>query len=131
MSEIGAASSRSGVHVETIRYYERIGLVPAAPRAPNGRRRYDDRATARLIFIKRARELGFPLPDIRALLALADTSAACEEAHALTMRRRADVRAKIRDLRRLDRILTRSAAGCRKTGDGPCPIIDALAGQPR
>jgi len=127
MSEIGAASSRTGVHIETIRYYERIGLVPRAVRAANGRRRYDARDMARLVFIKRARDLGFPLDDVRALLSLAVKDAACEEAHALTMRHRDSVRTKIRDLRRLDRMLTERAADCRKTGNAPCPIIGSLA----
>jgi MerR family mercuric resistance operon transcriptional regulator len=127
MAEIGAASAKTGVHIETIRYYERIGLVPRAVRSANGRRRYDDRAIARLMFIRRARDLGFPLNDIRALLSLSDKSVACEEAHALTMRHRNSVRAKIRELRRLDRVLTLSAANCQKSGTTPCPIIDALA----
>jgi MerR family mercuric resistance operon transcriptional regulator len=128
MSEIGAASARTGVHIETIRYYERIGLVPRAVRSANGRRRYDDRAMARLMFIRRARDLGFPLEDIRALLSLADKSAACKEAHALTIRHRNSVRTKIRELRRLDRMLTQSAANCRKSANTPCPIIGGLAG---
>jgi|CXWL01.1.fsa_nt_gi MerR family mercuric resistance operon transcriptional regulator len=130
MPEIGEASTRSGVHIETIRYYERIGLVPKAVRAANGRRSYDAKAIARLCFIRRARELGFDLADIRALLSLGDDKAACRDAHALATRHRDAIRVKIGELKRLDRVLSAAAARCEKTPATACPIIETLAGAP-
>lgn len=127
MATIGETSGLSGVKIETIRYYERIGIMPRAQRSQNGRRTYDEKAGARLAFIRRARELGFSLDDIRSLLALADQKASCREAHILTTRHRDAVRAKIRALRRLDRILTETASRCARA-PAPCPIIAALAG---
>jgi MerR family mercuric resistance operon transcriptional regulator len=127
MATIGEASARSGVKVETIRYYERIGIVPRPRRGANGRRDYDEKALSRLAFIRRARDLGFSLDDIRALLTLADAKAPCREAHALTTRHRDAVRAKIAALRRLDKTLTETASRCARA-PAPCPIIEALAG---
>ena len=127
MATIGEASGRSGVNVETIRYYERIGIMPRPQRGANGRRNFDEKALARLAFIRRARDLGFSLDDIRALLTLADKKASCREAHALTTRHRDAVRAKIRALRRLDRTLTETANRC-AGAPAPCPVIKALAG---
>lgn len=130
MPEIGEASTRSGVRIETIRYYERISLVPKAVRAANGRRSYDAKAIARLCFIRRARELGFALADIRALLSLGDDKAACRDAHALATRHRDAIRVKIGELKRLDRVLSAAAARCEKTPATACPIIETLAGAP-
>jgi MerR family transcriptional regulator, mercuric resistance operon regulatory protein len=127
MATIGEASGRSGVKIETIRYYERIGIMPRPRRGSNGRRDYDEKALARLSFIRRARDLGFALDDIRALLTLADTRAPCREAHALTARHRDAVRAKIRALRRLEKTLSETANRCARA-PAPCPIIEALAG---
>jgi MerR family mercuric resistance operon transcriptional regulator len=130
MPEIGEVSRRSGVHIETIRYYERIGLVPQPPRTANGRRSYDARAIASLCFIRRARELGFALADIRALLSLADNQAGCRDAHALALRHRDAIRAKIAELKRLERQLSGAAARCERTPAATCPIIETLAGPP-
>lgn len=128
MAAIGEISARSSVPVETIRYYERIDLVAKPPRLPNGRRCYDDRAAQRLAFIRRARELGFRIDDVRALLALADGREPCRGTLALTQRHRESVRAKIEELERLDRQLSQAAAGCERAPIGACPIISALAG---
>ncbi len=127
MASIGEASGGSGVKIETIRYYERIGIMPRPKRGANGRRDYDEKALARLAFIRRARDLGFSLDDIRVLLTLADAKAPCREAHALTTRHRDAVRAKIRALRRLDKTLTETANRCARA-PAPCPIIEALTG---
>jgi DNA-binding transcriptional MerR regulator len=70
MMSIGALSKQSGVHIETIRYYERTGVLPRAARASNGRRTYGEEDAGRLTFIRHARELGFELTSVRALLAL-------------------------------------------------------------
>ena len=128
MPTIGEVSAGSGVHVETIRYYERIGLMPKPARSANGRRSYDANAAARLGFIRRARDLGFALADISALLSLADNRAACRDAHALATRHRDAIRAKIKELRRLDRLLSGTTEHCTRTPAAPCPIIEVLTG---
>jgi MerR family mercuric resistance operon transcriptional regulator len=127
MATIGEASAHSGVHIETIRYYERIALVPRPQRGANGRRRYGANDIARLAFIRRARELGFSLDDIRALQALENDSAGCGEARALAVRQRDAVRAKIRELRRLEQYLARTTDLC-ATGRTGCALIDVLSG---
>ena len=128
MPAIGEISARSGVPIETIRYYERISLMPKPARAANGRRCYDAKAAARLAFIRRARDLGFALADIRALLLLADNKAACRDAHALATRHRDAIRAKITELKRLERLLAGTTARCARTPAAPCPVIEALTG---
>ena len=128
MFTIGEVSARTGVHIETIRYYERIGLVPNAARAENGRRIYDDQAMARLAFIRRARDLGFPVADISALFAVAESNAACCDAHALATRHRNAIRAKIVELRRLERLVSGAIERCTLKPSAQCPVIQALTG---
>jgi MerR family transcriptional regulator, mercuric resistance operon regulatory protein len=127
---IGRLSAESGVNIETIRYYERIGLAPAPPRSSGGRRVYDREAIRRLGFIRRARELGFPLDDIRSLLGLEARPPSCADVYALTNRHLHDVRAKIDDLKRLEHQLSASAKACRRGHAPHCPLIDALSGEP-
>ena len=128
---IGDVSEKTQVNIETIRYYERIGLVPAPPRSAGGRRQYDSAGIARLQFIRRARELGFSIDEIRALLAMTDGGAACGDVHALTVRHLKLVRAKIKDLKRMERTLAAAADRCALDASSDCPIIDALATLPR
>jgi MerR family mercuric resistance operon transcriptional regulator len=111
---IGELSTRTGVKIETIRYYERIGLMPAPPRR-NGRHRvYDESHVRRLSFVRRGRELGFALDDVRALLALADRGEqACSETKEMTLCRLAVVRGKIASLRKLERALREMTDACR------------------
>ncbi len=124
---IGALSKRTGVNIETIRYYERIGLLPPPPRSPGRHRLYDDPHRRRLIFIRRSRALGFSLDDIRNLLGLArGHDLSCGEVKALTEQHIADIRGKIRDLRKLERVLSELAAKCRGATLPECPILDAL-----
>ena len=125
---IGMLSRRTGVNIETIRYYERIGIMPAPPRSHGGHRIYDAGHLKRLAFIHRSRELGFSLDEVRALLALVDGGDyTCGEVHAMTMAHVADIRGKIADLRRMERVLTDMAARC-EGGDIPdCPVLDALS----
>ena len=94
---IGELSRRTGVNIETIRYYERIKMLPAPPRTPSGRRVYGPGETRSLTFIHRSRELGFTLDEIRALLALSrgDGNNTCAEVRQLAADHLADVRAKI------------------------------------
>ena len=123
---IGRLSADTGVNIETIRYYERIGLVPRAPRSMSGRRLYDSDAIRRLGFIRRARELGFSLDDIRSLAGIDDSRPTCREVHALASRHLEEIRLKIGDLKRLERNLASLTAACNR-GDAPdCPLIDTL-----
>ncbi len=124
---IGEMSRKTGVNIETIRYYERIGVMPRPVRTEGGHRAYDADQLKRLAFIKRSRELGFSLGEIRALLDLVDTGTyTCSEVHERTTKHLATVRKKVADLRRLERVLKDMVADCSQ-GDVPeCPIIDAL-----
>jgi len=111
MYAIGVAARRSGVAIETIRYYERRGIVPLPDRAASGRRLYDDAAVARLRFVRRCRDLGFSLDDVRTLFALADGEpAACGAVRSLGERHLDEVRSRIADLRRLEAALEELAA---------------------
>ena len=113
--------------IETIRYYERIGLMPDPPRTKGGHRAYDEDHLRRLAFICRARELGFSLGDVRGLLVLVDGGAySCAEVKALTLAHVGDIRRKIGDLRKIERVLDTMAAQC-DDGEVPqCPVIDSL-----
>lgn len=123
---IGELSRRTGCNIETIRYYERIGLMPAPPR--RGRyRSYGADDVGRLGFVRRARELGFTLDEIRALLGLAaGGQAACAEVRTLAASHLEDVRARIADLKRMERVLAASVRACDLGQDAGCPLIDAL-----
>lgn len=124
---IGALSQQIGCHVETIRYYEKIGLLPVPPRTRGGHRVYTDEHRKRLSFIRYGRELGFTLDKIRNLLGLIDNDHACREVQAVALARLEDVRRKIADLQRAQQILTEMVALC-KGGDAPgCPVIDILS----
>lgn len=124
---IGSISEATGVNIETIRYYERIGLLAQPRRTPARHRRYGAEHQQRLSFIRRARELGFTIKEIKALLGLAGCrNGTCADIKFLTETHLATVQHKIRDLKRLERRLADLAKQC---GDGEllhCPIIDAL-----
>jgi MerR family mercuric resistance operon transcriptional regulator len=124
---IGGMAARTGCKVETIRYYEKIGLLAAAPRTRGGHRTYDLAACKRLHFILRARGLGFPLSTVRALLVLADGEERnCTEAGRIAEARLADVRRKIGDLATLEDTLARMVDHCRSGTTPDCPLIEAL-----
>jgi MerR family mercuric resistance operon transcriptional regulator len=127
---IGELSRRTGCNIETIRYYERIGVMPAPPR--RGRyRSYGADDVGRLGFVRRARELGFTLDDVRALLGLAaGGQASCAEVRDLAATHLRDVRARIADLKRMERVLAESVRAC-DAGDPGCPLIDTLYADPR
>ena len=124
---IGDISRATGVNIETIRYYERIGLLSRPSRTAARHRRYSSEHRQRLFFIRRARELGFSIAEIKALLGLSGTkSKRCADIKSLTEMHLTTIRAKIRDLQRLERTLADLAARC---GDGrlpQCPVLDAL-----
>ena len=127
---IGQVAHRSAVNVETVRYYERRGLISAPPRRESGYRQYDPQAVQRIQFIKRAQELGFTLKEIGQLLALADgDGSGCGDVRDFATKKVADVESKIRHLQNLKKVLTRLVRQC--SGEGPlagCPIIESLAG---
>jgi MerR family mercuric resistance operon transcriptional regulator len=128
MTTIGGASRLSGVNIETIRYYEKRGLLPPPPRAAGRRRHFDEALIGRLIFIRRGRELGFSLDDIRNLLAAADRRLTCNQVHKLATRHVAQIRERTRVLRRIAQVLTATANKCQRGNRPECPIIDVVRG---
>jgi MerR family transcriptional regulator, mercuric resistance operon regulatory protein len=127
MDTIGALSRKTGCHIETIRYYERVGLLRKPLRSEGGHRLYDRETIKRLIFIRRSRELGFSLEEIRTLLRLVDGKRyTCQEVKSVTDRHLADVSKKISDLRRLQKTLRTISSQCEGGLVPDCPIIDAL-----
>ena len=126
MHPIGAASTMSGVNIETIRYYEREGIVPRTARTPAGHRVYGDADIARLRFVRRCRDLGFPIPDIRTLLDLsAGSDAPCADVKALGERHLHGVRRKLEELGRLERALVELVERC-DAGRTDCPMLNRL-----
>ena len=124
---IGQLSLLSGVNIETIRYYERIKMLPAPPRAANGRRVYDPSHLRILGFIRRSRELGFSLDEIRALIRLGGPEkATCREVRKIAAHHLEEIRAKLDDLRRLERVLAKTVAQCTGKTVPDCPVLDIL-----
>lgn len=125
---IGQLASDSGVGVETVRFYERRGLVPEPPRTASGYRQYGDEAVDRVRFIRRAKELGFTLQEIQSLLDLrTDTAARCAEVREQIAAKLEDVAARIRDLKRVERGLRRLERHCESADPaGDCPTLDRL-----
>ena len=125
---IGRLAALSGVNLETVRYYERIGLMPKPDRTNGGHRIYDRDHRRRLTFVRRARELGFGIEEIRALLALAEPQRrSCDEVRHLAAAHLDDVRAKIADLVRLETILAVTVRQCDgQTATPSCPVLDLL-----
>ena len=126
---IGELSQRTGCNIETIRFYEKQGLVPAPPRTEGGHRVYDGTHLRRLGFIRRSRDLGFTLDEIRALLRLADGHHTCAEVRSVAVEHLAGVRRKIADLQRLERTLSEVAGRCAGGDVQDCPVIEALFGE--
>jgi MerR family mercuric resistance operon transcriptional regulator len=126
--QIGELSRRTGCNIETIRYYERIGLLPVPARSAGRYRIYETEDVRRLTFIRRARELGFTLDAVRALLALSDDgSEACPEVRQLAADHLTEVRAKIVNLQAMERVLTDAVRRCAAGKLPGCPIIHALS----
>ncbi len=124
---IGALSERTGCKVETIRFYERARLLPAPARSPGGYRLYREDHLKRLTFIRRARALGFSIDGVRKLLKLADErKRPCAEVRAVAGAHLEDVRAKIADLRAMERVLRDTVARCADGQRADCPLIEAL-----
>lgn len=125
--KIGEAAGASGCHIETIRYYERVGLLPAPARTDSGYRHYTEGQVQRLRFITRGRELGFSLDEIRSLLALSDDdSLSCGDVDRLARQHLDEIRARVRELNRMVRELERTITGCQGGRREQCTILDAL-----
>lgn len=123
---IGGFAKATGVNVETIRYYQRRGLVPEPQRPAGGIRRYGKEDVARMTFIKTAQGLGFSLDEIAELLRLED-GAHCAEASTLGQHKLEDVRNKIASLRRIEKVLAELLEHCHAVeGDIACPLIASL-----
>jgi MerR family transcriptional regulator, mercuric resistance operon regulatory protein len=123
----GELAEQSGCNIETVRFYEKQGLLPAPPRTAGGHRDYDPEHLKRLTFIRRSRELGFRLDKVRGLLGLVDGEDwTCAQVRAMTLDHLTEVRRKIADLEKLARTLEDMAAQCDGGAVPACPIVDAL-----
>jgi MerR family mercuric resistance operon transcriptional regulator len=124
---IGKLSILTGVNIETIRYYEKIKVLPVPARTESGRRVYGRTETRILAFIRRSRELGFSLDEVRALLRLGGPEkASCREVREIATHHLDDIREKISDLRRLERLLAKTVAQCTGRTVPECPVLDVL-----
>lgn len=125
--KIGRLAEMAGVHLETIRYYQRVGLMPTPGRDYGSVRRYGTEAVGRLRFIKRAQGLGFSLDEVRTLLELS-SGEHCAETRTFAEQKRRLVENKITDLHRIRAALDKLIRACRsgRSGRG-CPIIDSLS----
>lgn len=124
---IGRVAAAAGVNVETVRFYQRLGLLAEPVRPPGGVRRYGAEFVARLRFIKRAQQLGFSLAEVQRLLILEDPQS-CGKARALAAEKLALVEARIADLERMRGVLKELVARCDvRRGRVACPIIATLS----
>jgi len=128
---IGQVAERSGIGIETVRFYERKGLIAEPPRTDSGYRQYPEDVVVRLRFIRRAKELGFALKEISELLSLrVNPDTTCVDVRKQTEFKISDVEEKIRALRRIKTALKKLAASCVGTGPASeCPILEALDSQ--
>jgi MerR family mercuric resistance operon transcriptional regulator len=125
--KIGEAAAASGCPLETIRYYESIGLVPQPARTGNGYRRYSEDDVRRLRFVTRGRELGFNLDEIRGLLQLStDSTLSCSEVDQLARAHLAEIEMRVAELQQMAHELRRTIASCRGGQRAACAILDAL-----
>jgi Cu(I)-responsive transcriptional regulator len=128
--KIGQASTESGVSQRMIRHYESIGLIGRAARRDSGYRDYDERDIHTLRFIRRARDLGFPIEEIGKLLALwQDRGRASSDVKALALARAAELKRKAKELDAMRRSLEHLAANCQGDGRPDCPILGGLEGK--
>ena len=125
---IGKVAHLGGVGIETVRFYEREGLIEEPPRTESGYRQYPQETVSRIRFIRRAKELGFSLREIKELLALRiDPQTSCEDVRQRAEAKITDIEEKVRTLRRMKKALAKLTAAC--SGRAPtteCPILEAL-----
>ena len=125
--KISTVAVNSGCNLETIRYYERIGLMPPPERTPNGYREYSEADVEQLRFISRGRGLGFSLQEIRSLLRLAqDPGISCSEVDQLARKHLDDILVRLKDLQRMAHELERTIDHCGGGQRGECTILDSL-----
>lgn len=128
---IGQLSRRTGVNIETIRYFEKVGLVASPPRTEGGHRIYGDDHLRALEFIRRARELGFTPDEVREILALGGpTDACCDEVREIASQHLAIVRRKMVDLARLEELLASAIDRCSGDHVPHCAVIDMIEQEP-
>ncbi len=125
---IGRLAKQAGVGIDTVRFYERRGLLPEPERTASGYRVYGEDIAARILFIRRAKRLGFTLDEIATLLRLQDRGGKKAEVRALTNNKLQEINAKISDLQRIRTVLQELSESCSGKGnvDG-CPIIEAIS----
>ncbi len=125
---VGQLAKKAGVNVETVRYYERIGLMPEPQRRESGYRMYSQDDLTRLAFIRHAKELGFTLNEIRELLELrVDAKSNCEEVRAQAEAKIRNIEQKIAHLQRIREVLGKLVSACWQREDtGECPILEAI-----
>ena len=125
---IGRIAAQADVNIETIRYYERRGLLPDPRRNESGYRQYDPESVTRLRFIKEAQALGFSLEEIQGLLALrVDKETTCADVRRRAERKAADIEAKISTLQQMHDALQEMIAACAEGGpSGECPFLETL-----
>lgn len=129
--KISEAAAASGCHLETIRYYEQIGLLPKPLRTSGGYRNYRPEDVDRLRFVTRGRDLGFSLEEIRSLLRLAEQSdLSCQEVDALARQHLHDIQTKLEDLRRMATELERVVESCSGGERGQCTILGTFRQPP-
>jgi MerR family mercuric resistance operon transcriptional regulator len=125
--KIGELSKQANCKIETIRYYEKITLLPQPARTDSGYRDYDDIHVRRLVFIRRSRELGFTINEIRNLLSLVDSGDySCNDINAIAIKHIEEIRQKINDLKNLETTLSNISSQCAGNGSPDCAIIDSL-----
>lgn len=126
---VGQLARKAGVNIETVRFYEKRGLLPVPRRTKSGYRQYTPTDVARLLFVKRARELGFSLREITELLSLkVESETTCGDVKRIAINKRMDIEAKIRDLQRIKKVLEELIAVCdqENSATDECPILAAL-----
>jgi len=128
---IGDVAKSTGVKIETIRYYEREGILQPPQRGQNGYRLYTAAHIERLMFVKRCRALGFSLQETKVLLSLADSKTrTCRQISTIAETKLRDVRAKIADLKRMESVLKDYVDVCPGDATADCPIVAALSHRP-
>lgn len=125
---IGRLAKSADVNVETVRYYQRVGLIKEPPKPADGYRRYPDETVNRIRFIKRAQQLGFTLNEITELLSLGDGM--CADVRKRAEQKRHQIDAQIKDLQALRRTLNELIDACGSSREAaPCPIVETLSGE--
>ena len=124
---IGKVAARTGCNIETIRFYEKQGLLPPPGRTEGGHRLYTTEMVGRLVFVRRCRELGFSMAEIGQLLSLVDgDQVSCERVKDIADLHLVDIRSKIADLRKMERTLRDLSSQCSGDDVPQCPIIEVL-----